>query len=244
MDSKPAPLQLPPEDYLEIADKVRTGEYFREAQSMYDIHVHDPMAERYLYILITVLSIFSFFISYAAMRSLYPLTTEVPFIIRAGDLVNDVPRIRSLLEQKGEDPSQALLRFMVGNFVTHYESYSIETLERNAGSVRHQGSEAIFQEYQQLMDPRNPESPITLYQRHSKREIRLISIDQPDAAESLIEVVYEATVSGRNEIKKTRWQADINFTYNGLALDEETGKVVPVEFKVTGYRTKRLQDGQ
>jgi type IV secretory pathway component VirB8 len=48
----------------------------------------------------------------------------------------------------------------------------------------------------------------------------------------------------KNEIKKTRWQSDVTFSYNGLALDEETGKVRPIEFQVTGYRTKRLQDTQ
>ena len=33
------------EDYLEIADKVRTGEYFREARKMYDLAIHDYTKE-------------------------------------------------------------------------------------------------------------------------------------------------------------------------------------------------------
>jgi type IV secretory pathway component VirB8 len=244
MDNRPTKLRLPPEEYLEIADKVRTGEYFREAHGIYDIYVHDPMSERYLYVLITIVSLLCFMVTFVAMRSLYPLSTEIPFTIRAGDLANDVPRIKPLAADQNEDPSFALQSFLVKNFVIHYESYNIETLERNAGSVRSQGTEEIFNEYQKLMDPRNPESPITLYQRHSRRDVRILSAVQPDSSEMLMEIVYEASVIGRGEIKRTRWQADVNFTYNGLALDEETGKVIPVEFKVTGYRTKRLQDGQ
>jgi len=235
---------LPPEEYLEIADKVRTGEYFREARAMYDVQVHDPMAERYFFALITSIAILTFVITFFAMQSLYPLKTDIPFAVKAGDLANDVPRIKSLLDYKGEDPSQALLRFLVRNYVNSYESYDIEIFERNANGIKSSSTEEVFNDYQRLMDPRNPESPITLYQRHSKREINIISSSIPDAAEPLMEVVYEAIVTSKNEIKKTRWQADVNFTYNGLALDEETGKVIPVELKITGYRTKRLQDIQ
>jgi type IV secretory pathway component VirB8 len=242
-----SPPEAPPHDadeYLEIADKVRTGEYFREAQSMYDIRVHDPMSERYFYILITALSLMSFVVTYSAMKSLYPLEKEIPFAISANDLANDVPRIRPLIESKGEDPSHALLRFLVNNYVISYESYDIDTVERNASGVRSQSATEVFSDYQRLMDPRNPESPIALYQRHSTREIKVISSFIPDPEEALMEIIYEATVTSKTDVKKTRWQADVGFSYNGLALDEETGKVTPIEFKVISYRTKRLQDGQ
>jgi type IV secretory pathway component VirB8 len=57
-----------------------------------------------------------------------------------------------------------------------------------------------------------------------------------------MEVVYEATVESKTDIKKTLWQANIAFNYNGIELDEETGKVKPISFVVTDYRIKRLQD--
>src|SRR5947209_4394678 len=106
-------MQSPPEDYLKIAEKVRTGEYFREAQGMYDVTVHDLMAERYFYIAITALSLVIFMIVQSAMDGLYPLNTPVPFIYSTHDIVEDIPHMQSMLAYKGEDPSEALLRFMV-----------------------------------------------------------------------------------------------------------------------------------
>ena len=45
------------EEYLSIAEKVRSGEYFREARSMYDVGVNDPMSERYFYLFITSIAL-------------------------------------------------------------------------------------------------------------------------------------------------------------------------------------------
>src|SRR5436305_1524455 len=104
-----------PEEYTEIARSVRSGEYFRKARAMYDLSVHDPMAERYLYMLITLLSLLAFLITAVAMRALYPLQTPVPFIYTTNNIAEDLPHIRSLLTRKGEDPGAALLSYLAQN---------------------------------------------------------------------------------------------------------------------------------
>src|SRR5688500_9879818 len=97
------PNSMTPEEYLQIAEKVRTGEYFREARGMYDVTVNDPMSERYLYICITVLACLILITSVYAAQQLYPLGRSVPFIFNTHDIVDDLPRMKSLVNVKGEN---------------------------------------------------------------------------------------------------------------------------------------------
>jgi hypothetical protein len=84
------------EDYQDIADKVRTGEYFREARKMYDLTIHDPMAERYMYVFITAISLLVLLIALYAAQSLYPLQSPVPLIFNTNDVIEDLPHIQKL----------------------------------------------------------------------------------------------------------------------------------------------------
>ncbi len=238
---KPPPL---PEQSPELTEKIRTGEYYREALHMYDSLVHDPMAERYFYVLITILSGFILLITFVAMQGLYPLQTPVPFIYSINDVVEDVPRIQTLLVKKGEDPSEALLRFIVENYVMKREEYNIDTIDSNMNGIKAQSTPEVFTAFQNYVDPQNnPESPINLYQRHSMRKIAILSSKRLSSeAKYGMEILFEATVESKNDTKKSRWQANIAFNYSGLTLDESTGKAKPVDFLVTQYDNKRLQD--
>lgn len=224
-----------------LTDKIRSGEYYREARHMYDLTIHDPMSERYLFVAITGLAIMILLIAMVAARALYPLQASVPFIYNANDIVEDLPHIHSLLAEKGEDADFALLRFLTNNYLTMREEYNIETFDRNTSGVKSQSNDAVFNEYQRLVNPRNPESPISKYQRYSTRSIEVVSTTMSEDVDNEVEVLFDATVSGRGETKKTRWKANIAFNYSGIELDEN-GKVEPISFMITQYRTQRLQD--
>lgn len=234
--------KIPPEEYLDIAEKVRTGEYFREARNMYDVTVNDPMSERYLYILITTIAMCILLVSIYAAQQLYPLERSIPFIFNTHDIVDDLPRMKSLVAQKGEDPGEALLRFLVKNYVVMRESYDIATFDRNSSGIKQQSSPEVFAEFQAYINPANPESPIVIYQRHSKRVITILATKRLEDQDYGMEVYYDVTVETRTSVKKSRWQADIAFSYSGVELDDEGEKVKPINFVVTKYRSKRLQE--
>lgn len=227
------------EDHNYIAESVKTGEYFRRARGMYDMYVHDPISERYLFLFITLISLLIFMNAVTAMRALYPLHPSVPFIFSTFDITEDLPHIDSLLANKGENPSDALLRFFVQNYVMMREEYDIDGFARDVGGVKSNSTPQAFNEFQEMIDPRNIASPIALYQRHSKRKITILSFKQGEQGDSM-DVIYEAAVENKGDVKKSRWQANIVFQYNGLALDEKTDKVKPVSFMVTRYRSTRL----
>lgn len=231
------------EEYQLMAEKIRSGEYFEESRYMYDVMVHDLMAERYLYIFITILSVFIFLISYMAKESLYPLNNAVPYVFYPDDVLEDLPHMEKLNAYKGEDPSEGVLRYLVANYVRLRENYSVEKFDRNVAGVKNQSTDDVVQGFQQAIDPRNPESPIAIYQRHSKRDVNIVSYRRLKDQDFGMEVIYDATVTGQGEIRRSRWKANIAFQYSGVTLDE-SGKPMPLTFMVTRYETKRLQESQ
>ena len=233
------PAQQRAKTYLRIAEKVRTGEYFREARGMYDTAIHDPMAERYMYVFITSVAVCVLLIALIAVQGLYPLQSAVPLIYITHDFYEDIPHVKSVQTYKNEDPGEALLRFLVKNYVIVREEYDIATFDRDVNSVKSQSSDDVYKEFQQFIDPHNPESPITTYQRHSKRRISVLKTRRlPDG----MEVIFQADVDSRTEVKRSHWRANLSFQYSGVELDEKTDKVTPMSFVVTEYKSKRLQD--
>lgn len=231
------------EEYRLMSDKIRSGEYFEESHEMYDIMVHDLMSERYLYIFITIISAFIFLISYAAKESLYPLNNAVPYVFYPNDTFEDIPHMKGLQAYKGEDPGEGVLRYIVRNYILLRENYNVEKFDMYVDGVRNQSTPEVMADFHALIDPRNPESPVVQYQRHSKREVAIVSFRRLYDQEYGMEVEYEATVTGKGEIRKSRWKANIAFQYSGVTLDDD-GKVNPLTFTVTKYQTKRLQDVQ
>lgn len=233
------------EELAEISDKVKSGEYYRESRSMYDAFVHDTMSERYLYVLITITSCAILLIALLAVQGIYPLQKSLPFIVAAEDLVEDVPRITSLLNDKGDDANLALMKFYLSNYITIREEYSIDKLDRNVNGVKSQSSPEVFVKFQNIINPSNPQSPIKIFQRHSIRKISVLAINIQSVDDTYeAEVLFEAKVEGKAAAKKSRWQANISFNYSGIGLDGDTGKVKPSSFLVTGYSNKILQDIQ
>jgi type IV secretory pathway component VirB8 len=158
-------------------------------------------------------------------------------------MTEDMPQMKPLRANKVETPDDAVLRFMVSNYVKQREQYNIDTVDLNINSVKLQSSSEVYKNYEKLMDPRNPESPITLYQRHSTRTVQILSTQRQDNSSTEMQVIYDASVETKDEIKNSRWIANISFSYSGLALDDK-GRPKPISFLITQYRTKRLQDAR
>jgi type IV secretory pathway component VirB8 len=237
------------DDYMEIADKVRSGEYFRDAQAMVDLDINDPMSDRYWYIFLTVLSLIIVMISYVAWQEFYPLKPRIPFIFATNNIVDDYPRIRSLLDYHNENPDVALRRYLVQHYVKLREEYDATTFDRNHNAVQSLSTKDVLQEYENYIVPTNPESPISLYQRHTQRKINIVSTEiienhdkkQGDIGDYSMRVVFEATLKRNDNVSEpTLYEANIAFKYKNIKLNTETGKIEPYGFIITSYHTKSL----
>lgn len=229
-----------PEEYLHIAEKVRSGEYFREAKRMYDVSVNNPMAERYFYVFITTIALLIFFTAFYAMQSLYPLSRTVPFIYALNDVLEDMPSIAPLKSHYSQSNDEAVLFFRAKVFVDHFENYDINRLERNYSGVEHDASPEVFARYQLLLQRSNPESPVLKYQRHSTRSVNILSVTKPDEEKNVLEVVFQAVVRRGADVSATLHKAVMEYDYSGVEFDPKTDTVAPVIFKVTSYKSSLI----
>ncbi len=223
----------------QITEKVRSGEYFREAQRAYaDMYV-DPMSQRYFYLFITLVSLVIFCIVLYAMTLLYPLSPQVPFIYMSQNMDEELPRM-SALGSADEKPDYALKRYLVSEYVMRRESYNINALEINVRVVRAMSSPEVYNTWQKELDPANSQSPIAQFERHTIRRVHIVSITQ--LHDGTFDIVYDALISGDNGQKKLRYMANIALRFTEVTVDQNSGKATPVEFVVTGYQTRRVEE--
>lgn len=238
------------DEYVEIAEKVRSGEYFREARAMLNIDVHEPMAERYWFMLITFLSFAITGMAIIAFLALFPLKMRVPFIFATNNIIDDLPRIKSLLNYVGEDPNVALRRHLAQHYVELREQYDAAFFDRDHNAVLYLSRPNVLKEYEDFVSPLNPYGPVSMYQRNTKRKINIIStveIEDNNKKENgrkqySVQVVYEAFLKrGDQEIKQGNYyKVNIAFIYEDISLDNETNKIKPYGFIVTSYHLESL----
>lgn len=238
-------LGVAPEELETIHRKLRSGEFYAEARDAYSFHVHDSMAERYFYAGITLFSFIILIVALGAMGSMFPLSRSVAFMYENADFAKSLPVVEPLKTQRKEDANAALRRFLMSNYVLQREGYRLSQLERNGNGVRAQSTEEVYAAYEQAIDPRNPQSPIAMFQGNFVREIKIISgrTTKADLAsgEYTGEVVFDAFVNSSGRRDTTRWIANIAFRYQPVLVDDEA-KITPFQFMVTQYSVRRTQD--
>jgi type IV secretory pathway component VirB8 len=229
-----------PEDYIEIAEKVRSGEYFRESKAMYDIMVNDAISERYLYVIVSIISLLTMIITFNAMDALYPLQRIMAFVNKTDDMVNENPYIYKLKRYPEQSTDEAIILYYAGTYVQQYEEYDIRTLERNMNGLRSTSSAELFANYQRMMQPTNPESPVVKYQRHSTRQIQVLSTKPLQANTPTIEVIFNVIIRTENTSQTTKYRALVSYEYSNIEIEMISGKIKPPTFLVTSYSSKPI----
>lgn len=230
-----------PEDAAEIAENIRSGEFFREAMQDYHARYNDLISERYFYLGVTALTLLMLLLSLIAMVMLQPLKSRVPVIYSSENVWDDLPSIKKL-GNVNTDPNVQLKRFLLANYVKLREEYSIETVERNANGVKSQSTEEVYDAYQQEMDPRNPASPIAQFERQSIRQVTVTGFQQikSSAGEDTVNVNFTATVTSPGGKKITQMRAIISFRFDNIEVNQKTGETTPLNFIITQYQSEIL----
>lgn len=232
-----------------VADLVKSGDYFREAVEWYDSKYHAPMAERSLMILITLVSVGIIFFATRAVMGLLPLSEVEYTSFLQANAEEKMPSLIRLADSFRET-DQALMSYHVQDYVYQRERYDIANVEKQYLRVKALSSPEVFEEYARFIDPRNAESPISRFERHTRRLARITGLSFFDAAGNPADelhppqtarVVFTVTLIGADGSQKSeRWQADVAFTYEKIIVDQETYEVTPMKFQVTGYKVRQL----
>lgn len=224
-----------------ITERVRTGEYFREARRAYsDVYV-EPMADRYLYVIVTLASLVICLLAFFALTGLYPLNPPAPFVYISQDSTEELPLMKPI-SQPAEEPNLALKKYLVAEYVKRRESYDFTTLELNVRVVRNMSDDETYTAFERLLNPASPQSPIAKYERHTRRTVKILAI-QP-LADGSLDVTYDSFLErGRHAEPELagRWRTNIAFRFDDVTVDQITGESSPLSFTVTRYSTQRIQ---
>lgn len=237
--------QKPTYNYL--TEDIRSGQYYKEAIEWYSDIYFSPIAERCL---VTMIMIFSFVVTMVSISSYLHLQENlrpvVPFVYQNPDIMEYIPRIKHL-RSPGESTKHGISKYLIIEYVKTHESYDPKLpYSANYNRIKANSAESVFQKYRSGVDLRNPKSPFVIYQKHTTRVIEV-----QDAKLFLENEPYKAIVNfleiletqGRKP-KKRMWTAEVEFKYKDVSVDQDTGKVSPMKFLVTGYKATQQQQAE
>lgn len=232
-----------------IAEKIESGQYYIDARKWYDSSYGAPLGERSYLIVIGTVASFIIYYAYSSLTSMLPLTYQMGAIITQQDSLRKFTTIHSMTTSY-KQTDEALLLFHVRDYVKAREEYITNNIEINFKRVMALSTKKVFDGYQKFMDPRNPDSPLALYERHTTRVINTLSVNvissngakpgdknyTPDKA--ILE--FEASISeGEGTPKVEKWVAELTFNFKGIVVDQQSFDITPMEFLITDYKSTR-----
>jgi type IV secretion system protein VirB8 len=175
----------------------------------------------------------------AALAGLTPLKTVVPFVIRVDGstgIVDVVPRY------EGTGTTEELVnRYFLGHYVTVREHYSFASAESDYQETGAFNSPQLNQEWIQLWQAANPQSPVNLYKDGStvRTQVKSISFfERGSGVRDLAQVRFTRTLraAGGGHEQVSHWIATVQFAYVKPSDDPKDRSWNPLGFRVVEYR--------
>ncbi len=250
-----------------LAKKIEDGTYYIAARKWYSDIFHSPIAERSYYIVIVALSVVTLYFATSALIRISPLRPRIPFPVYVDDVWDNIPRIKRLAASPEEDRNIAVMKYMLGDYVTTREAYNLPQYESRYRHIWNYSTPQVFDIYKREIDAVNPLSPYHQYTDLANRVIDIDSIEFERGTEiSHAKVIYEASVVSvvtKKTVQHTKWRADITYTYTDFKFSEpgdaqnhdpkflgltegdtkgsgEGKEFVPMTFIVSDYQRKEL----
>jgi type IV secretory pathway component VirB8 len=140
--------------YTEIvADIVDGGYYFKDAMDWYCLKYLNAVAERTLFILLSIISFFVMLFLYMTVKNILPLKEAFPILVRQADGVNYYTTVTKIKpDTVNYTSNEAILRFLLMNYVrdlfTHdYKTGNIEDLNAKLNKIKLLSSSETFERY-------------------------------------------------------------------------------------------------
>lgn len=162
-----------------------------------------------------------------------PLKKVEPYVIRVDNNTGVVDIVTALKDQK-TNYDEAMNKFFVQRYVRFRESYVQALASEAYTSVGLMSGSAEQQRYFAYFNPKNPESPLNVYQSYAtvKVTIKSTSFIKPNVA--LVRYIKEIERGGDKSI--SHWAATITFVYAKASTNEKDREINPLGFRVEEYR--------
>ena len=220
---------------MDIKKSVESGEYFKQAMSWYESQYLSYVAQRSIFIAVSVIILVNLAIVNMKILSLPSTSHRVPFIKYVENSADEITRIKHLKSKKQESPQISVAKYLISKYIENYQSFNIKNVEEMAKYVQNQSSRKVYKQFQSHLSISNPESPVLKYQMHTRRLIDIQSISIYNNKQLIPEeakVIFKATHyrNGR-KISIDSWEANLIFTLSDVNLVAR--KFTPLNFLIT-----------
>ncbi|UAT43169.1 hypothetical protein GUI12_03335 [Anaplasmataceae bacterium AB001_6] len=213
--------------------KLDEDRYYAEALKWYHKKYISVLWELNYLFYILCIAFFIIFLLYLSLKKFMPIAEKVPFkIYRSYENTDDQTKLIKLKSDNTKIGVQnAIARYLIENYVTQRENYSINNLENQENYIRNNSSYQVFKEFIDQMNIQNRDSPIIKYKQNTvKTNILNIEIKNLNSINSSALLDIKKSISNNQDHWDTiyvQYQlSDINLAYKNN---------VPLEFLVINY---------
>ena len=217
-----------------IKESVSNREYFKDAINWYVFRYINPINERSLLLIASLVSALIVYCLYSMLSYIFPLIEKKPIFIRSIDeanyhfyLQNLKPHPKSAIDKEKYDPritnlNEAVAKKLASYYVKEFESYdyretSFDKVNERFNKIRNLSSKKIYSDFQNMMSSDNPNSPVNFIGKDIQRKIIINSASI--TKKSSQEVLKKAkNFFLEEEIPN---QAEVDFTTITKIVDEE-----------------------
>jgi len=168
---------------------------------------------------------------------LTPLKESVPYVIRVDNTTGIVDVAKALTDNR-TNYEEVINKYFLQWYLRYREGYSRGLASEYYTNVGLMSGAQEQKKYAEWFDPRNPDSPLSLYGEHGKVTIQIkgVTFIKPNIALIRYSKEIEGLGTGENA-RPTHWTATITFRYIKAPIGEKERAINPLGFQVTEYRT-------
>jgi len=238
-----------------IKESVANRQYFKDALNWYIFRYINPINERSLLLIASLVSALIVYCLYSMLSYIFPLIEKKPIFIRSIDetkyhfyLQNLKPHPKSAINKEKYDPkitnlNEAVAKKLVSYYVKEFESYdyretSFDKVNEKFNKIRNLSSKKVYSDFQNMMSSDNPSSPVNFIGKDIQRKIIINSTSI--AKKSPQETLNKAkNFFFEDEIPN---QAEVDFTTITKIADEDGYRdiaenyIAKITFEFSGTR--------
>jgi type IV secretion system protein VirB8 len=170
-----------------------------------------------------------------ALMLLTPLKTVEPYTLLVDRTTGFVQAVNPL-EANKISPETALTQSFLVQYVVARESFDISTLRTYHNKVALWSADRARSDYLTVMQPSNPQNPLSLYPRTTLVETRVKSVSPIGRNVALVRFDTIRQDQGGQFQSPRSWVAVIRYRYSGEPMRLEDRFVNPLGFQVLRYR--------
>ncbi|MBN8542933.1 MAG: type IV secretion system protein [Alphaproteobacteria bacterium] len=238
---------MEPAEQQDVAQKIASGEYYRDAREWYSALYISPIAERGVFLLMSGFAALVLLFGALGFMDLLPIVARDRIII-TNQRMDETKTSISPLRAQGKSTNVSLKQFYAASYVYMRERYRAADYAKNLAFVEAHSDPATLQYFLETQGPENPDSYAVRLGAVGERTVEITGVSINNKVQPPIATVQFVTdfknVTGGS---RTAWTATLSFYYTKVSLTEvvnpSTGKsrlkIVDPAFNVVSYSVVR-----